>query len=239
MGGQSDRTAAQDVVGPKGAAAVPAGAGPGAVQPRIGDAATRSRLYSVLSAAFYRPDARAAELEDIMVKILSVSGNAPLDQEAANRPGALKTAQTLEVEYNRLFVGPGHLRCPPYESVYERDRPSDEIGLLAGPVVPEINRLYAEAGFRLSDSFRDYPDHIAAELEFMGHLCARESESAEDEAEKWSAYEAKFVNGHLGTWAEKFADSVLAATASPFYLAAATLLKQLAFDEAATYRRRG
>ena len=201
-------------------------------------AAARSGLYSILSASFYRPNGRSGELRETLVKLLSTSGSAPPASNKARKSGP-ESSQELEVEYNRLFVGPGHVCCPPYESVYEKDRPAAEIGLLAGPVVPEVERLYAKAGFRLADSFRDYPDHVAVELEFMGHLCDNESRSGEDEAADWAASEAEFMEGHIARWATRFADSVIASTTSQFYASAATLLKQFVLDEATALRRGG
>jgi TorA maturation chaperone TorD len=211
----------------------------GADQMRREQAATRSGVYSILSASFYRPDGRALEIWRALVRLLAVSENAaPAFREDEYSSGS-ETRQRLEVEYNRLFVGPGHLPCPPYESVYSKDRPKSEFGLLAGPSLTDVEKLYSKAGFFVSNSFKDYPDHIAVELEFMGHLCERESESRDDEAEKWTDEEAGFLNDHIGRWSSSFADAILAATTCPFYTAAAMLLKQFTLDETSTFRREG
>ena len=213
--------------------------GSGADKMRREQAATRSGVYAVLSAAFYRPDGRAADIWRTLVRLLAVSENAATAFNEDEYSSSPETRQQLEVEYNRLFVGPGHLPCPPYESVYSKDRPKAEFGLLAGPSVLEVERLYARAGFSISDSFRDYLDHIAVELEFMGHLCARESESRDGEEEKWAEEETEFLNSHIGRWASSFADAVQAATTCPFYTAAAMLLKRFMLDETTAFRSRG
>ncbi len=214
-------------------------AGPGEpehVPEPVGSAATRSWLYSILSLAFYTPNERAPEIWRGLTGLLAVSEGMPPSIRDAQEPSDGADLRQLEVEYNRLFVGPGHLPCPPYESAYTKDRPSDEVGLLAGPAVFDVKRLYAQAGFQLSSSFRDYPDHISVELEFMGHLCASESRSRGNQAERWADREFEFMNRHVGRWAGQFADSVIGVTTCPFYVAAATLLKRFALDEMGNLR---
>ena len=208
---------------------------PKRLQDSLTNAATRGWLYSVLSLAFYRPDGRASEVWRGVVDLIAVSGAVPPGVGSAQPPVTENYVERLEVEFNRLFVGPGHLRCPPYESVYDRERPRGEAGLLAGPSVFDVKKLYAQAGFQLSSSFEDYPDHISVELEFMAHLCGKESRSGEGDARRWASWEAEFLDRHIGRWAIQFADSVLRSTSHPFYVAGATLLKRFMLDELSSF----
>jgi len=144
-------------------------------------------------------------------------------------------ALDLRLEYNRLFVGPRMLPCPPYESVYREDREPDERGTLMGPSVWDVKKRYSEAGLAISKDFMDYPDHVAVELEFMDFLCSRESfataEKKEEERALWQSREKEFLESHIRKWTGVFSEKVLKSTDSPFYRTAASFLKEHVNDE--------
>ena len=131
----------------------------------------------------------------------------------------------LRLEYNRLFVGPGAPACPPYESVYRRDRPESERGMLMGPSVIDVKKRYSEAGLQINKDFSDLPDHVAVELEFMCFLCAKEAEAGADE-EIWKRRQTEFWKFHLNTWIGEFSDRLFKNTKSPFYKASVMFLKE-------------
>ncbi|MFY9141159.1 MAG: molecular chaperone TorD family protein, partial [Thermacetogeniaceae bacterium] len=81
--------------------------------------------------------------------------------------------EELEVEYCRLFVGPGRVEVPPYESVYHGHDSTMQQGLVMGPVTLEVKELYYEAGLQLAADFSDMPDHIAVETLFLAYLEAQ------------------------------------------------------------------
>jgi TorA maturation chaperone TorD len=124
----------------------------------------------------------------------------------------------LEIEYNRLFVGPGRLQAPPYESVYRDSR-----GLVMGPAARDVERRYAEAGLALAPEHRDLPDHIATELGFMAYLAMREAEAKDEERRTWRERERSFLQDHLGVWLPLFCRRVKEASQHPFYTALAEL----------------
>jgi len=154
-------------------------------------------------------------------------------EEGSSGKGSKTVVQLeLRVEYNRLFVGPGKLPCPPYESVYRRDRVKDEIGTLMGPSVLDVKNRYAEAGLELSKSFKDYPDHVAVELEFMNFLCSKEAATVDIVGkEDLRKKQKEFLEMHIRTWAGEFSDRVLKSTDSLFYKTAASFLKEHVDDE--------
>jgi len=84
----------------------------------------RSEIYQILATAFYPP------VEEIAERLWThaISQWKPEDMKTV-----VLNPVELRLEYNRLFVGPGALACPPYESVYRRDRPESERGMLMGP----------------------------------------------------------------------------------------------------------
>lgn len=131
--------------------------------------------------------------------------------------------EELEVEYCRLFVGPGHVEVPPYESVYREHDIKMQKGLVMGPAAVEVNKLYQQAGLQLAQGFHDMPDHIAAETWFLAYLEA----SAQNEQEQdFFEQKRQFINEHLGQWAAAFAEAVIKVTRHPWYLYASQLLAE-------------
>lgn len=189
----------------------------------------RSQLYAALAHAFCKPEAasnggdslgqtlhRAAvavdadalgQKADEAVRSLAVCGD-----EAEQALGA------LEIEYNRLFVGPGRAQAPPYESFYR-----NEWGLLMGPPALEVERRYAEAGLTLAPDHRDLPDHVATELGFMAYLTMQEAEAKDEERQTWLEREHLFLRDHLSVWLPLLCRRVKEVSRHAFYTALAEL----------------
>jgi TorA maturation chaperone TorD len=101
-----------------------------------------------------------------------------IDAALAERTRRLGTAfaeadlQDLRVDYTRLFLGPVAALARPYGSVW-----------LEGPdkliqdSTKAVLALYADGGFDTDDDFRDVPDHVAAELEFLYLTLFREADA--------------------------------------------------------------
>jgi TorA maturation chaperone TorD len=81
----------------------------------------------------------------------------------------LEEVPALLDEYERLFVGPGQVPCPPYESFWREDVPVDIRRTLMGPCTADLKRMYLELGLRVSSRAGELPDHIAIELEAMAY----------------------------------------------------------------------
>ena len=132
--------------------------------------------------------------------------------------------QELAVEHARLFVGPFELKAPPYGSVYlEAGR------RVMGESTMEVIGLYREMGLSISESFRDLPDHVAVELEFMYYLVIQQLEAAQagdvKRTRRYVEAQALFLDGHLRRWVPRFRAAILAATGSPFYRSLARCLE--------------
>lgn len=69
--------------------------------------------------------------------------------------------QDLMIEYARLFVGPYSLIAPPYGSYYL------DGGIVMGETTVAVKQIYELAGVMLNENFKDLPDHIITELEFL------------------------------------------------------------------------
>jgi len=71
-------------------------------------------------------------------------------------------------DFERLFVGPGPVPCPPYESFWREDVPIDIRRSLMGPCTAELRELYCELGIEVAPGCGELPDHVAIELEALG-----------------------------------------------------------------------
>lgn len=176
---------------------------------RAEEARVRASSYETLALGFSPPSAALAE--------------AVSEGEAWFSLPALDV-KALIPEYCRLFVGPGSLPVPPYESVYR------EGWRVFGETTLEVKRRYEEAGYTLNPSFTELPDHVAAELVFMAVLAEEEAKAWEAEdvsaALTWLERERAFLDDHLTRWLPDFCDRVLTATDSPFYRGLASALRE-------------
>ena len=98
----------------------------------------RSNVYGILALAFSPPQ---SELKKLYAAILDAQAFLRSDDDTAapsvNFPEDT-TSTYLGKEHLRLFVGPGHVQCPPYEAVYRKDRPVMEKGLVMGPSTTDV-----------------------------------------------------------------------------------------------------
>jgi TorA maturation chaperone TorD len=175
---------------------------------RAEEALARASGYELLALCFNSPSAELAEAVSRAGLPLSL----PFDP------------RTLIPEYHRLFVGPGALPAPPYESVYR------EGWRVFGETTLEVKRQYEEAGYALDASFTELPDHVAAELAFMALLAEEEARAWEAQdasaAFSWLDRERAFLGEHLTRWLPDFCDRLLASTEDPFYRGLAVSLQE-------------
>jgi len=108
-------------------------------------------------------------------------------------------ARTLRGDYDQLFVGPGHLQAPPWESVYR----TDEHLVFDWPTL-EVREAYRSMGLAVRRQ-TDPDDHIGLELLFVATLCERAA--AGDPGAGEAA--GQFVNQHLLKWAPAFTADVV------------------------------
>lgn len=189
----------------------------------------RSAVYKLLSVAFLPPAEWTTKVFSDFEPILDVL---PDGHQAILRPITRQLPagrrEPTEAEYTRLF-GVG-LAATPYETEYDplaTARKGHRLADLAG--------FYQAFGVRLADGRAEFPDHIAAELEFMAILLLKVAHARAEAMEEPDAVceEAarKFLADHLGAWAPAFAERVEAATEDGFYRVAARLLRDFLLAE--------
>jgi TorA maturation chaperone TorD len=132
---------------------------------------------------------------------------------------AAKLAETLGVDRTRLYRGitPKAGPPPPYELVWSKIY--RDISLL-----PELARLYREAGLELATAVTERPDYLGVELDYLRALVSREAAGWEAgspdgcaSALAARAAQQSFLEKHLGTWAPLYVDEVLAHARTDFY----------------------
>lgn len=122
----------------------------------------------------------------------------------------------LVTEYTRLFVGPGQVPVPPFESCY---RTGDS--LVMQEVTTQVRRAYLEAGLLARRLYSDPDDHVGMEWEFLYALATKAAGALArgdaTEARTWLAQRRAFLQDHLLRWSPQFCERLLAATPHTFF----------------------
>jgi putative dimethyl sulfoxide reductase chaperone len=178
----------------------------------------RQQAYQSLAACWYIPDKPMGPVLAALLKDLT-----KLDSAAAEPVDRLKThaaeadsPASLLPGFTRLFIGPFSPPCPPYGSVYmENNR------ILMGDSTMDALTRYRELGVDLDQHFKEAPDHICAELEFMCLLVYKELSGIRSgdpgQVQLMLTHQRSFLSDHLARWIPPFADRVMAQADSRFY----------------------
>ncbi|OGB20787.1 MAG: hypothetical protein A3I66_19425 [Burkholderiales bacterium RIFCSPLOWO2_02_FULL_57_36] len=183
------------------------------------EATAREDLCRFLSACFYEPESEFAEEKLFDSMLVAATQVDPDLADHVRKLGAAFAAQDLEtllVDYTRLFLGPIEALANPYGSSW-----------LSAPVPTEDNPplavldLYSAGGFEIDEEFRDLPDHMAVELEFLYLLTFKSNEARlaghADDLSAADLLERQFLGEHLGAWVGPFAAAVKAGAETAFY----------------------
>lgn len=173
-------------------------------------AAVHAELFLTLAAAFVPPPAGLSTrdwCEPLADDFADFGAQLGLDtDEAVERlrqaaAGPQADAPWL-VAYSRVFLVPP-VRVTLNTGVYLE-------GGLAGVSAQMIAQCYATAGFAPRESFRDLPDHVAMQLEFVAALLQRAAEGDADALSMAREFLAEFVSH----WAEPLHQACVKASAS-------------------------
>lgn len=172
-----------------------------------------------LAACYYEPGREFAE-ERLFDSMRDVA--ARVSPELASHAGGLGEAfaaaslEDLLVDYARLFLGPTQILVQPYGSVWL----TDEKTLMQDATVAVLD-LYRQGGFEMDEGFRELPDHVAAELEFLYLMLFRENEARgngdADALEKAMRLKQRLLAEHLGRWIGPFTAAIGEHAESDFY----------------------
>jgi TorA maturation chaperone TorD len=181
--------------------------------------AARADLCRLLAACYYEPGPEFAE-EKVFASMHEAATLVQSDLAVrARRLGdafAATDPEDLLVDYTRLFLGPVDMLAKPYGSVWL----GGDSTLMQDSTMAVL-ALYAEGGFDMDESFRELPDHTAAELEILYLLIFRMSEARLNgdagALARMAALRRGFLDAHLGRWIAPFAAAVRAGAQTAFY----------------------
>ncbi len=189
----------------------------------------RATIYRFLSLALsYLDDKLFKELKGLLDKVseaylsLNIPESEIIDQFKNDVSNDEKTVlRCLRQEYTRLFITSIPLPCPPYESAVLEGR-------LAGESTTDVLKYYHKLNLEVSDEFKDMPDHIAAELEFLSYttliLLELLKNGKAKEAAQIAEVQSSFLKEHLFRWAGKLAGCIIKNSKVNFYKGIARLL---------------
>lgn len=187
----------------------------------------RQDVYKGFAECYYLPDDDLVNRLKNMEYQLGLLGSKALYYVVLMRSEIQKPdyLEKLQIEFSKLFIGPYSLLAPPYGSVY-----LEGARKVMGDSTMDVIGRYESAGLSVSESFKDVPDHIAAELEFMYYLVFKNIEAiqsdAYDAAYKYMNHQRMFLEDHLGNWISGFSQTISSHAEIDFYrnLAIATRL---------------
>lgn len=187
--------------------------------------AARADFCRFLAACHYEPASAFAEEKLFNSMAQAASHFDPELAAGASRMGESFAGESLEnllVDYTRLFLGPVDAPARPYGSVWlGPDKLTMQDSTMA------VLALYEEGGFDIAEDFRELPDHVAAELEFLYLLLFREARARRDgDAMALAAaadLKGRLMREHLGRWTAAFCAATAAHAQCAFYRELAAL----------------
>lgn len=223
------------------------------------DAPTHERLArdgvvpSLLGRLLYRgPNA------DLLASLAAsrILSHVPLADAA---PGAREGAELLEAwaqrnaggvpaeecdrvcdDHVQLFIGPGKLGAPPWESIYgdgDRDQVLWTVSTLS------VRHWYLRHGFDRTSDFHEPEDHVGLELEFVSLLATRAADALqhghEDAAAEAVAAMRGFLLEHVVVWVPKWCAAVVRHARTDFYRGVALTVNAVVEDLDAHHDVRG
>lgn len=200
-------------------------------EPEMQAGAAREDICRYLAACYYEPEP-AFEEEGMFAALAAAARHVDADLAThADKLGEyFRTTDPndLLLDYTRLFLGPMNILAKPYGSFW-----LEEENTLMGDSTVAVLDLYSEAEFEMDEEFKELPDHIAAELEFLYLLTFRENEAqvAGEDTTKWADLRKLFLAQHLGAWVTPFSAALAAGAKCDFYRELAKLTEMFVRSE--------
>jgi len=179
---------------------------------------SRMEAFRLLSECYFLPNPDLSDtLDNLELHLANVSETAAncvrrMRKEIQNG----QNFEALKVDFARLFVGPYKLLAPPYGSVY-----LDDGRTIMGDSTLDVKNRYREEGLDTAKNFKDAPDHITAELEFMYYLIFKEIKaffnSDIETAIGFIQKQKYFLESHLIAWIPEFTGNIIEEAETLFY----------------------
>ncbi|SDC00070.1 MULTISPECIES: TorD/DmsD family molecular chaperone [unclassified Candidatus Frackibacter] len=194
----------------------------------------RENTYKLLSTLFYLPeeDLFESQVLDNLITSTEVIFDDLREYAVSLQDEGKKISniEDLKVDYSKLFVGPFDLFAPPYGSIYlEKERK-----VMGDSTINVLNK-YKQAGLKVADDFKDAPDHIIMELEFMYFLTFNQIEAINSSDFSSTLHylemQRDFLGNHLRVWISEFTDRILNNTNTEFYKILAKLTENFIIND--------
>jgi TorA maturation chaperone TorD len=155
------------------------------------------------------------------------------DHQPGRHTGAF---DELGADYSRLFLGPGKVLAPLWESVYFNDeRQTFQAQTL------QVRNWYHRFGLESVKLYNEPDDHVGLEMAFLAHLAQLGLAALKqgDEARLAEILEAqrKFLSTHPLRWMPAWCDQVVAHASTDFYRGVARLTRGVLAELASVLER--
>lgn len=190
----------------------------------------RTWLASLAADSIFEEAPFAAEQPDVK------AGLGLLNEWAEqNRAGLSEQAfEEVAADYTRLFIGPGPVLAPPWETVFVR-----EGRLIFQEATLQVRDWYRRHDLQSVMLYREPDDHIGLELTFLAHLAGEglaALEKGDDVAfEAANNAQCRFLSEHVLTWAPTWCDQVGVYGRTNFYRGVALVVKGFLSELAAIF----
>ena len=180
----------------------------------------RGDSYRLLSACFYPPKKELYIeenlFENLSMLLKTVAQDAVIFSTEMGKVIQNYSDEDLAVEYAKLFMGPYEIKAAPYGSVY-----LDQGRRVMGNSTMEVIKIYQEEGLSMDQEFKELPDHIAVELEFMNYIIYKEidayAKSKIEDVRKGLQNQEIFMRKFLWTWVPDFTKAIIENSNNHFY----------------------
>lgn len=193
----------------------------------------KATIYRLLSACYYQPEESFVTEEIFGQLATALAGTFPGGEKLASRLGIAFRQEGLDdllYDYSRLFLGPFEIPAKPYGSVYLEGEK-----VIMGNSTLNALAYYREADFQVAEDFRELPDHVAVELEFLYLLSFKQNEAMAGNdplaLTRWLELEQLFLQNHLGCWTKKFCRRIQDHAGTDFYRLLADLTEKYVFHQ--------
>lgn len=141
---------------------------------------------------------------------------------------AVDRFEDLQVDYTRLFIGPGKVLAPPWESVYFGKNRS-----LFQQETLQVRLWYRRFGLESEKLHKEPDDHIGMELSFIANLSQRALRALEEKDEtrflKLLQAQRQFIAEHPLKWVSSWCSLVEEHSRTDFYRGLAILTRSTLF----------
>lgn len=192
--------------------------------------AARADLCRLLAACYYQPGPEFAEervFDSMRIAAAEVDAGMASLVEALAQGFETQPMDELRIDYTRLFLNPAGPLAAPYESAWLAGKDP----MVFDEVIQSVITSYRAGGYEVDENFRDLPDHVAAELEFLYTLIFREARAAASGNDEQRAeavdLRRRFIEQHLGRWVGPFAEALRSGGETALYRALADLTERL------------